>query len=248
MIMRFRQSLNTADSFDMDAKSGRPIRVVAVEDDARYRASLEVLLRYSEDFVLTESFAAPAAVLDHLAACSVDSGLVPEWDLVLMDLDMPGMNGAECTRQMKAILPAVPIVVLTVFEDRASIIEAICAGADGYLLKRTSADGLLLQLRAIIAGGSPLSAGVARTVLDVVRHVNERSSARLSGRVDAVILTDREREVLACLVQGMSYKAVARSLDISIDTVRSHIRGVYGKLQVHTVAEAVSRALQNGLV
>jgi DNA-binding NarL/FixJ family response regulator len=232
----------------MDSPSGRPIRVVAVEDDARYRASLEVLLRHSEDFVLAESFAAPAAALDHLAAHSVESGHAPQWDLILMDLDMPGMSGIECTRRVKAVLPSVPVVVLTVFEDRASIIEAICAGADGYLLKRTSADNLLLQLRAIQAGGSPLSAGVARTVLDVVRHVNEHLSPRASGVSHAVDLTDREREVLACLVRGMSYKAVAGALDISIDTVRSHIRGVYGKLQVHSVAEAVSRALQNGLV
>ncbi len=228
----------------MATKAGRLIRVVAVEDDARYRASLEVLLRHSEDFELAESFAAPARALDHLAAHAE----TPQWDLVLMDLDLPGMSGAECTRRLKSLLPGVPVVVLTVFEDRTSIIEAICAGADGYLLKRTPAQELLLQLRSIVAGGSPLSAGVARTVLELVRHVNEHSSLRMSGHSETVELTERERAVLACLVRGMSYKAVARTLDISIDTVRSHIRGVYGKLQVHSVAEAVSRALQNGLV
>jgi DNA-binding NarL/FixJ family response regulator len=140
------------------------------------------------------------------------------------------------------------VVALTVFEDRASIIEAICAGADGYLLKRTPADDLLVQLRAVLAGGSPLSAGVAKTVLDVVRQVNERHSARSPATSETVELTDRELELLACLVHGMSYKAAARALGISIDTVRSHIRGVYGKLQVHSVAEAVSRALREGLV
>jgi DNA-binding NarL/FixJ family response regulator len=107
---------------------------------------------------------------------------------------------------------------------------------------------LLGQLRAVVAGGSPLSAGVARTVLDVVRHVNAGALSNTPRVGSAVDLTDREREVLGCLVRGMSYKAVARSLDISIDTVRSHIRAVYGKLQVHSVAEAVSRALRNGLV
>ena len=218
----------------------RPIRVVAVEDDARYRASLEVLLRHSEDFELADSFATPANALERLDGTRCD--------LVLMDLDLPGMSGIECTRRLKAGLPNVPVVVLTVFEDRATIIEAICAGADGYLLKRTSAEELLLQLRAIVDGGSPLSAGIARTVLDLVRHLNERASGRKLVSDDTVSLTDREREVLGCLVQGMSYKAVARTLDISIDTVRSHIRGVYGKLQVHSVAEAVSRALQSGLV
>jgi DNA-binding NarL/FixJ family response regulator len=165
-----------------------------------------------------------------------------------MDLDMPGMNGVECTRRIKAALPGVRVVVLTVFEERATIIEAICAGADGYLLKRTSADDLLMQLRSVMAGGSPLSAGVARTVLEVVRQVNERAPARVAGSGPPIDLTGREREVLACLVRGMSYKAVAGSLNISIDTVRSHIRVIYGKLQVHSVAEAVGRALRNGLV
>jgi DNA-binding NarL/FixJ family response regulator len=229
----------------MEPEAGRPTRVVAVEDDARYRASLEVLFRHSGDFVLEESFAAPAALLDRLDAAGDDS---PPWDLVLMDLDMPGMSGVECTRRIKARLPAAPVVVLTVFEDRSSIVEAICAGADGYLLKRTPADSLLLQLRAVLAGGSPLSAGVARTVLEVVRHVNGRASVPLAGAGDPVDLTQREREVLTCLVRGMSYKAAARSLGISIDTVRSHIRAVYGKLQVHNVAEAVGRALRTGLV
>lgn len=220
--------------------------MVAVEDDSRYRASLEVLLRHSTDFVLAESFAAPAAALERLTAATADNGHPPAWDLVLMDLDMPGIGGVECTRRIKAVMPRVPVVVLTVFEDRGTILEAICAGADGYLLKRTPADSLLLQLRAVIAGGSPLSAGVAKTVLDVVRQVNERASAHAPGA--AVELTQRERDVLSCLVRGMSYKAVARSLGISIDTVRSHIRGVYGKLQVHSVAEAVSRALRDRLV
>jgi DNA-binding NarL/FixJ family response regulator len=232
----------------MTSTAGRPTRVVTVEDDSRYRASLEVLLRHSADFVLEESFAAPAAALERLASASVASGDLPAWDLVLMDLDMPGMSGVECTRRIKAVMPEVPVVVLTVFEDRATILEAICAGADGYLLKRTSGDSLLLQLRAVLAGGSPLSAAVAKTVLNVVRQVNARASAQTRPAAGAVELTDRERQVLACLVRGMSYKAVGRALDISIDTVRSHIRGVYGKLQVHSVAEAVGRALRDGLV
>lgn len=246
MIMRFSAGRAPSDWTGMEPRSLSPTRVIAVEDDARYRASLEVLLRHSTDFLLEESFATPDGVLDRLAA--FENGDPPPWDLVLMDLDMPGMSGVECTRRMKDRLPAVPVVVLTVFEDRASIIEAICAGADGYLFKRTPADALLLQLRAVVAGGSPLSAAVARTVLDVVRHVNAASLARASNAGEAVELTEREGEVLGCLVKGMSYKAVAQALGISIDTVRTHIRGVYGKLQVHSVAEAVSRALRTGIV
>jgi DNA-binding NarL/FixJ family response regulator len=248
MIMRLHRPLARSDWTSMEWDSAGPTRVVTVEDDPRYRASLEVLLRYSGDFVLEESFAAPAEAFERLASVSATRGQGPGWQLVLMDLDLPDMSGVECTRRIKAALPGVPVIVLTVFEDRASIIEAICAGADGYLLKRTPADDLLVQLRAVLAGGSPLSAGVAKTVLDVVRQVNGRTSPRSQGTPETVQLTDRELEVLACLVRGMSYKAAARALGISIDTVRSHIRGVYGKLQVHSVAEAVSRALREGLV
>lgn len=200
MLMRLPAPPLPPDSTRMTSVPGRPTQVVAVEDDSRYRASLEVLLRHSTDFVLAESFAAPAAALERLTASTTETVRLLSWDLVLMDLDMPGIGGVECTRRIKALLPGVPVVVLTVFEDRGTILEAICAGADGYLLKRTPADSLLLQLRAVIAGGSPLSAGVARTVLDVVRQVNARASAHAPAA--AVELTQRERDVLACLGVG----------------------------------------------
>lgn len=240
-----------------------PIRVVTVEDDPQYRSSLELLFRHADDFELVDSFGSPEAALSRLdgslAAASPAAGAPGAasphvqlaapvgWDLVLMDVDLPGMNGIACTRRIKQHMPDTAVVVLTVFEERGTIVEAICAGADGYLLKRTPAAELLTQLRAIAVGGAPISAGVARTVLDLVRHLEPGSRDRPAGaaRVD---LTDRELEVLGCLVQGMSYKRVAQQLDISLDTVRSHIRSVYSKLQVHSVAEAVSRALREGLV
>lgn len=230
----------------MVRKPGTPTRVVTVEDDARYRASLEVLLRHSQDFVLAGSYASPADVLTVIES-PLKGDDPPGWDLVLMDLDMPGMGGVEGTRRIKALLPEVLVVVLTVFEDRVNIVDAICAGADGYLLKRISAGRLLEQLRGVIAGGSPLSSGVARTVLDVVRQMEGRPRSG-RGADPEVELTDREREVLSCLVNGMSYKAAALELGISVDTVRSHIRNIYGKLQVHSVGEAVGRALRSGLV
>lgn len=221
----------------------RAVQVVTVEDDPRYRASLETLLRHAPDFTLAGSFEDPAEALEALdpTASSLDGAP----DLVLMDLELPGMTGVECTRRLKARRPGVAVVVLTVFEDRARLVEAIAAGADGYLLKRTPADRLLEQLRSVMAGGSPLSAGVARTVLEIIRQIGRVPGGDLPDEVE---LTPREREVLSCLVQGMSYKAAARILDISIDTVRSHIRAVYRKLQVNNVAEAVGRALRDGLV
>lgn len=213
------------------------VRIATVEDDSRYRSSLETLIEVADGFELVGAWGEPAAALDALAA------MAPRPDLVLMDLELPEMTGIECTRRLKRDFPDVAVVVLTVFEDRARLVEAITAGADGYLLKRTPAPLLLEQLRAVMAGGSPLSAGVARTVLDIVRQLDPGR-----GGVGEVDLTPREREVLTCLVRGMSYKAAARSLDVSIDTVRSHIRAVYRKLQVNNVAEAVGRALRDGLV
>jgi two-component system, NarL family, nitrate/nitrite response regulator NarL len=220
-----------------------PIRVVTIEDDPHYRSSLELLFHRSGDFELAGSFDSPAEAL----ACLDNGEHLPDWQLVLMDVDLPGMDGITCTRRLKQLLPAAAVVVLTVFEERATIVEAICAGADGYLLKRTSAADLLAQLRAIADGGAPLSAGVARTVLDLVRRLGS-APREGQGAADQFELTDRELDVLRCLVQGMSYKRTARQLDISLDTVRSHVRNVYSKLQVHSVAEAVSRALRERIV
>lgn len=231
-----------------------PIRVVTIEDDPQYRSSLEVLFSHASDFELVGSFDSPAAALAHLGDVAGNGGSFPgpdgepAWQLVLMDVDLPGMDGIACTRRVKQLLPGAAVVVLTVFEERATIVEAICAGADGYLLKRTPAAELLAQLRAISAGGAPISAGVARTVLDLVRTLGPGQGSVGSDGAARFELTDRELEVLRCLVQGMSYKRTAQQLDISLDTVRSHIRSVYSKLQVHSVAEAVSRAMREGIV
>lgn len=231
----------------MNRAPGTPIRVVTVEDDPRFRRSLELLLSRSSEFTVVGSFDSPLAVLE-AAESAAPASAPPAWDLVLMDLELPGMTGIECTRRLREAGARVPVVVLTVFEDRRSIVEAICAGADGYLLKGTPGNELLPQLRAVVEGGAPLSGGVARTVLDVVRQVNRTRPLRpmaVGARVD---LTPRESDVLGCLVRGMSYKAAADALGIGIETVRTHIRGVYRKLQVRNVAEAVSRALHDGLV
>lgn len=227
------------------------IRVVTVEDDPQYRSSLELLLRRAHDFELAGSFGSSEEALARLDDGD-GAGGPPAWDLVLMDVDLPGMDGIACTRRIKRHLPDTPVVVLTVFEERMTIVEAICAGADGYLLKRTPAADLLGQLRAVAAGGSPISAGVARTVLDLVRRLEPGEAVAAEAEDEAESpefeLTPRETELLECLVQGMTYQRTAEELEISIDTVRSHIRRVYSKLQVHNVAEAVSRALREGLV
>jgi DNA-binding NarL/FixJ family response regulator len=221
------------------------IHVAVVEDDPRYRESLTTLLSHVPGFALSGTFAAPQPALAEVDAATRLGRQVP-WSLVLMDVELPGMSGIEATRKLKAAAPEVAVVVLTVFEEPATILQAICAGADGYLLKRTPADELLAQLRAVVAGGSPLTSEVARKVLGLLRANAPAPIPALAPT--RLQLTDREHEVLKGLVQGMSYKQIADGIGISLDTVRTHIRSVYRKLQVHSVAEAVVRAIREGLV
>lgn len=202
-----------------------------------------MLLQRSDGFALAASFGSALPALAYLDR----AGSGCPWDLVLMDLDLPQMKGIEATREVKSRAPRMPVVVLTVFEEPATILQAICAGADGYLLKRMPAPELLSQLRSIADGGAPLTAGVASTVLNLLRTHPSRPEFAGPGpaRLD---LTEREQEVLRGLVGGLAYKQVADVLGISLDTVRTHIRSVYRKLQVHSVAEAVSRAIRERLV
>ena len=219
------------------------VRVATIEDDARYRASLELLLRLSPGIELAGSFGSPAA-----AFAALGESPTPPWDLVLMDLDLPEMSGIEATRRLKRLLPVTPVVVLTVFEDPPTILEAICAGADGYLTKDTPPAELLEQIRGVLEGGSPLTAGVAGTVIELLRRLGAGRAPDGDGSGPDFALTTREQEVLRCLMSGLAYKQVAARLDISLDTVRTHIRRIYGKLQVHSAAEAVTRAVREGLV
>jgi len=221
---------------------GVTIRIAAVEDNNRYRDSLETLLAHAPGFSLAATFGAAPPALAALGAAAAP------WDLVLMDLELPGMSGIEATRRVKALSPRTAVVVLTVFEEPATVLEAICAGADGYLLKRTPPERLLAELRSIFEGHSPLSGAVAHTVLDLVRRMGPGSPAEDPGSPTRLELSEREQEVLRCLVDGMGYKQTAERLAVSLDTVRTYIRRIYGKLQVHSVAEAVSRAVRERLV
>lgn len=220
------------------------IRVAVVEDDPRYRDGLEVFLGHASDFELAEAFGSGESLLQR--AREAEGREQAPWDLVLMDIELPRKSGIETTRELKRLLPDVQVVVLTVFESPAVIVEAIAAGADGYLLKKSNARELLAQLRSVTSGGAPLTAGVARTVLEMVR-----AQARPGHGIDSpsrLDLSDREQDVLRCFVRGMSYAEAAEHLGIALDTVRNYVRGLYRKLQVHSVAEAVSRAVSEGLI
>ena len=223
------------------------LSVAIIEDDPRYRASLETLFTHAQGFALAASYGSPRRALDEVDRL-IESGKRPVWNFVLMDLELPGISGINATRELKARLPELSIVVLTVFEDPATIVEAIVAGADGYLLKKTPATELLSQLRMIAAGGAPLTPGVARTLISLMRKSLTSIAPTGVGSPTRLDLTEREQEVLQCLVRGLSYKQAADDLRVGVETVRTHIRAIYKKLHVHNAAEAVARALREKLV
>ena len=212
------------------------LRIAVFEDDARYRSSLETLLRHTPDMCFVQGFG--------LIRPGLEAAPTAAWDLVLMDLELPDGSGIDAIARLKRLRPELPVVALTVFEEPTVVLQAICAGADGYLLKRTPAGSLLAAIRAVAAGGSPLTPDVARHLLAVVRG----ASAGGGPRPTRLELTDREQEVLRALAGGAAYKEAADQLVISVDTVRSHVRALYKKLQVHNVAAAVGRALREGLI
>jgi len=221
-----------------------PIRVVAVEDDSGFRKTLETLMGHAPGFELCASFGSAEEALNEAKRIE-RNGRIEGWDMVLMDISLGGMNGIRATEKLRELDTKLPIVVLTVFEEPNIIVEAITAGANGYLLKKTSARELLFQLRSVVAGGAPLTPAVASTVLELLRAVSPATTGTEPTRLD---LTAREQQVLRCLVDGCKYKEAAEALGIGVETIRSHVRSVYGKLQVHSVAAAVREAIRRGLV
>ncbi len=223
------------------------LRVALIEDDHRYRATLEELFARAEGFVLAGSFGSPAAALADVERHVASAG-GPPWDIALTDIEMPGMNGIELTRRLKSVAPDLKVVVLTVFEQPGTILDAICAGADGYLLKRARARELLDGVRAVSDGGAPLTPQIARSVLELMRSLGASETSGTDPAPSRLSLTEREQQVLRALVEGLSYKQAADVLGIGLGTVRTHIAGVYRKLQVHSVAEAVARAIRERIV
>lgn len=217
-----------------------PIRILLVEDVRATREALAGLLAREPDLEVVLASESMEDALRGLDTSLRGQGDAPP-DVALLDIHLPGMSGIEGVRVLRKRHPAVQVLMLTVFEDDASVFEAICAGASGYLLKDTPPDGVARALRELAAGGAPMSPQIARKVVQAFARVAPPPSADHE-------LTARELELLALLVEGHGYKAIARALGISIDTVRFHVRHVYEKLHVHSKSEAVSQALRRGLI
>lgn len=205
------------------------MKVALVEDNDAYRQTLARLLSRAPDCECVGQFATAEAALAELPA------LRP--DVVLMDIHLPGMDGVECVRRLKEQLPATQVVMLTAHEDTDNIFNALAAGATGYLLKRTTRDELLAALREVMAGGSPMTAHIARKVVQSFQR-------KPAAPEPAANLSPREQEVLDLLARGLIYKEIADRLGVSYETVHTYIRRIYEKLQVRTRTEAVAKFLR----
>lgn len=206
-----------------------PLRVAIVEDDDCTRASLALLIEGTPGFQCVSKHAGAESALAQLPA------LRP--DVVLMDIHLPGLSGIECARRLKARLTGVQIIMLTVFEDEDRVFEALAAGATGYLVKRTPPAEILEAILEVWRGGSPMSSGIARKVVQTFQQAGRPGPGAL------IEVSPREQEVLILLSQGHRYKEIADHLGIALDTVRSHIRRIYEKLHVTSRTEAVVKFL-----
>jgi len=210
----------------------KALSVLIFEDNALLRESISSLIAAKEDMELLGAFENVLSVKDKVTEFKPD--------LILMDIDMPGMSGIEAVAEIRQLNINTPIIMLTVFDDNTHVLDAIRAGASGYLLKKHLSTKLYDSIEEVLAGGAPMSPSVARMVI-----ASMQQKPQLENTYQ---LTSREKEILTALSKGNSYKLIAMQFEISIDTVRTHIKRIYEKLHVHSQTEAVSKALTEKLV
>lgn len=210
------------------------IGVTIFEDNKHLRESLGYLINGAEGFTCLNAFPDCNDLYERL------DGALP--DVVLMDIEMPGLNGIEAVKLIKQRYPSIQILMQTIFHDDNNIFNAICAGASGYILKTTSPEGYIEAIRDVSNGGSPMTGSVARKVLELFQH-----NLSPKGNTDYQ-LTPREKEILQQLVKGKSYKMIADSVGCAFETVRTHMKNIYGKLHVNSNTEAILKILQEKIV
>jgi len=206
-----------------------PIKVSIVEDDSGIRESLEILINGSDGFCCLNTYKNAENALKQIPV------QIP--DVILMDINLPGASGIECVKKLKEILPDINIIMLTMYEDSDHIFNALSAGAMGYLLKRTPPMKLIEAIREVQQGGSPMSSQIARMVVNSFKKMGVSSEEMKN-------LTKREEEILAFLAKGFKYREIGEKLFIGTETVRSHLRNIYEKLQVRSRTEAVVKYLR----
>lgn len=210
------------------------IKVAIFEDNKMLRESLQQLVNNQEDMYCTGAFPDANKLIRNMQMANPD--------VVMMDINMPGISGIEAVQIIKEKFPQVQILMQTVFEENDKIFAAICAGASGYMLKKTVPQKMIEAIRETHLGGAPMTASVAVKVLQMFR------SQSATEQKEYIDLSEREKEILTLLVKGKSYKAVASECFISIDTVSTHVRHIYEKLHVHSKSEAVAKAINQKLI
>src|SRR5262245_24202863 len=210
-----------------------PLTVAIIEDERDIRECLTLLINGTDGYSCTGSYRSMEEALEQMPR------RLP--DVVLSDIGLPGMNGIEGVRLLKQRYPKLLVLMLTVYDDDERIFDAMCAGACGYLLKKTPPARLLDSLREVVAGGAPMSPEVARRVIALFREIRPPERADYH-------LTPHETRLLKLFVEGHNYKTAAAELHVSVNTVNFHVRSIYDKLQVHSRSEAVAKALLNRLV
>lgn len=209
-------------------------RIVIFDDNSKRTDSLKMLLSLTSGMECVGTFRDCSNVLENIEQCRPN--------LVLMDIDMPNVNGIEGVKLIRSKYPNIVILMQTVFEDDEKVFESIRAGANGYILKKAEPVALLKAIEEALNGGAPMTPSIARQVLRFVQSTdNKKKNTDFK-------LTEREYEILQFLVQGMSYKMISLRCQISTTTVNTHIRGIYSKLQVKSMVEAVTKAIENDLV
>jgi DNA-binding NarL/FixJ family response regulator len=211
-----------------------PISVSIVEDNDKLRGTLAKVIGRSEGFRFVSDYGSAEDALVGLPKVKPD--------VVLMDINLPGINGVECVRQLKPLLPQTHVMMLTVYEDTENIFNALAAGASGYMLKRTPAKELLEAIREMQRGGSPMTTHIARLVVQSFQKPVATPPAAANKELSE--LSEREQQVLDLLAQGLIYKEIAEKLNLGYETVHTYIRRIYEKLQVRTRTEAVAKFLQ----
>ena len=221
--------------------SDSPIRVIAFDDNKDLRDMFHMLVDAQPDMVCV-------AVHPDLTQMMRDIDAAKP-DVIVMDIQMPGMNGIDGVKAIRTRYPEARIMMQTVFEDEDKVFDAICAGASGYILKTASAEDMMKAIRDVHAGGSAITPAIAYKVLELFRvNAATNRNTLANPAMNSAGLSDRERSVLTLLVKGRSYKMIADDLGISYHTVDSHMRHIYEKLHVDNSSEAVSKAVRDRLV
>jgi DNA-binding NarL/FixJ family response regulator len=218
---------------DRNRSSQSPVKVVIVEDEAWLRENLAREINHTSGLRCVACYRTGEQALQGIPNVQPD--------VVIMDINLPGMDGVECLRRLKTVVPDLQCLMLTIYEESDKIFNSLLAGASGYLLKRTNTPDLLEAIQQVRGGGSPMSSSIARKVVAYFNQMGENKS-------ETTTLSPREQQVLELLAKGASYKEIAGQLSLSLETIRMNVKHIYAKLHVHSRGEAAAKYMRQPLI